>query len=263
MNFSFRLSFKRNFVMKKNILIICALSVELKIVKEQIKQINYKNVSIKYLLTWVGNYNTIYNLKSFLSTNVNPDFIINFWVVWKTENSSNDFFQVYRVFNWSNNNESIIPIYIKKLALKSLLSSEKVVTLEKDLLWEEYVDMESYWINYITSKEKIPLILIKKPFDTVWIESNKVSLELLKNDLKLFDYGSLIKDVDLYLEKNKDSKNIDLSFYKDYFKFTFSEFEIFKKNYNKLIAYDISFELFFTNNKELNKKDFLSKIDKI
>ena len=52
--------------MKHNILITCALNHELKIIKEEIRKLNISNLNIKYLISWVGNYNTIYNLKDYI-----------------------------------------------------------------------------------------------------------------------------------------------------------------------------------------------------
>lgn len=248
--------------MKYNILISCALSHELKIIKETIKKINIFNLDISYLITWVGNYNTIYNLKNHINKNWKPDFVLNFWVVWKASNSSDDFFQVYRIINASNKKESIVPIYFKALNLESILSSENVITNEKYLQWEDYVDMESFWINYVASKESLPVILIKKPFDIVWSKSNNVSIEELKNSLKSFDYERILTQIRKYLENNKKDL-IDLDYYKTYFKFTFSEFEIFKKNYNKMIAYKVDFDSFFEENRELAKKEFLEKLKEI
>ena len=66
------------------------------------------------------------------------------------------FFKYIEILNATNNKESIVPIYLKYLELKSILSSENVITKETDLFWEDYVDMESFWLNLVSSKEKIP-----------------------------------------------------------------------------------------------------------
>jgi hypothetical protein len=56
--------------------------------------------------------------------------------------------------------------------------------------------------------------------------------------------------------------NEDLDYYKDYFRFTFSENEQFKRNYSKLKAYNMDFKTFFEQNKELKKELFLSELEK-
>lgn len=252
--------------MKKNILFVCALPIELKIVKEVVKSLNLIDFKIDFLISWVWSYNVIYSIKDYLTKNDKPDFLINIWVCWVIDKTIfNDFFQVYRIKNSSNNKEILTPIYVKHLPLKSILSSEKVITNKNELLEENFVDMESFWIDFICTKEKIPFIIIKKVFDEVWEKSKDVNLEDIKSDLEKFNYKDLILSVWEWLEKNKKTIILDeelLKFYKDYFRFTFSEFEKFKKNYNKLLAYKKDFKAFFEENKKLSKKDFLDNLEK-
>ena len=247
---------------KYNILFCCALSQELKIVKNEIKKLNFQKLNINFLQTWVGNYNTIYSIKDYLNNNC-VDFLINIWVCGKiNKKAENDFFQVARIKNSSNLKESIVFIYLKLLNLNSILSSEKVITNNIDMIWENYVDMESYWFNLVSEKEKIPSIIIKKPFDFVSDESKKVDIEEMKNSLIHFDYENLLKEIDKYLDKNY-IESINLDYYKDFFSFTFQEFEIFKKQVNRYKAlYKKDFLDFFEQNKNLSKKDFLEIFDK-
>jgi hypothetical protein len=125
--------------------------------------------------------------------------------------------------------------------------------------------MESYGVDFIATKEKIPFIIIKKPFDIVSSESKKVNLKQLEGSLLSFDYQNIFEKIEVFLETNRkdDKKESRLEYYKNYFHFTFSEFEIFKKNYNKFIAYKINFEEFFAKNKSLNKKDFLEQVNEV
>lgn len=248
----------------KTILITCALSVELNIIKQKIKSLDFKGIKIDFLLTWVGNYNVIYNLKDYIEKKWKPDFLINIWVCWKVSKKvSNDFFQVYRIKNRSNSRESLIPIYFEFLKLDSILSSEEVITSSTQMFEEFYVDMESYGVDYIADKEKIACMILKKPFDIVWMESKNVNLDELKVSLELFNYEILINTIQRFLLENNKNILENLEIYKKHFKFSFSEFEIFKKNYNKLIAYDMNFSDFFEKNKTLNKKEFLKKINEV
>lgn len=247
--------------MKYKILFCIALPAELKIIKSEIKKLNISWLDIKFLLTWVWNYNVIYTIKDYISKNWKPDFIVNLWVCWHTWLEIQDIIQIYRIKNCSNNREDIIPPYLNFYKLESILSSEKVIIDKKNMLWEKYVDMESYWINYICNKEKITFVIIKVPFDLVWVESNNVSIIELIKKLENIKYIKLLEEIKLYLNNNQ-KKEIDLSFYKIHFSFTFSEFEIFKKNYNKFLAFWIDFEKFFDENKSLYKKDFLLEMKK-
>jgi hypothetical protein len=233
-------------IMKYKILFCIALPAELKIVKNEIKKLNILWLDIKFLLIWVWNYNVIYSVKDYISNNSKPDFIVNLWVCWHSLLEIIDVIQVYRIKNLSNDREEIVPLYLNLYKLESILSSEKVIIDKKNMLWENFVDMESYWINYICNKEKINFIIIKVPFDLVWAESKNVSI------------NSMIRKLEkkLYLINNQ-KKDIDLSFYKNYFSFTFSEFEIFKKNYKKFLAFWIDFDDFFERNNFMDKKTFL------
>jgi len=247
--------------MNKKILIVCALSQELKTVRNEIKKLKIANLDIKFFACWVWNYNAIYNIKDYLEKNSKPDFIINIWVCWKKEDKTPDnIFSVYRVFNKDSKKESLCPIYIDYLELKSILSSEKVIINSKDMIWENYVDMESFGIDYVCTKESIAYIMIKIPFDIVWKKSNSVDIDKLKKKISDSDYKPLLKKVSNYIEENK-KEEIDLSNYKDHFSFSFSEFEQFKKLYNKYIALKKwDFEVFFIKHKSLDKKSFLKKL---
>jgi len=220
--------------MKKHILITCALWVELKSAKSLIRQLNYKNFDVKFLNIWVWVYNTIYSIKDYLSKN-KVDFLVNFWVCWSVENASKDYFQVYRIKKLSDNKEILTPIYIDFLSLKSILCSDKIITKENELLDEQYVDMESFWIDFICEKEWVPFIIIKKPFDVVSNESKKVNLLDLQKSLLDFDFYTLFKKIDLFLNENK-KLDLDIEFWFLKRRCSFQEFEQIKKDINKRLS---------------------------
>ncbi len=248
--------------MKYKILFVCALPLELKVIKNIVNSLNIKSLDIKFLLSGVWNYNTIYNLKDYLLKNNKQDFLINIGVCGSIFTVISEYLQIYRIKNLSDSKEKLCPIYFRFWNnLESIASSEKIITDKKDLLWENFVDMESYWIDFICSKEKIPYSIFKIPFDEISSNSKKVSISELEESLKKFPYEDLLLSLEKYLKNQKKVREVDLSFYKEYFKFTFSEFEIFKKKYNKFIAFQKNFLDFFEQNKNLPKKDFLSKFD--
>jgi hypothetical protein len=123
--------------------------------------------------------------------------------------------------------------------------------------------MESFAVDFVATKEKIPAIILKKPFDFVSLDSKKVDIEAMQNSLKDIDYNFLLENIVSYLEKNtKNEENYD--FYKEHFSFTFSEFEIFKKLVHRYKAiHKKDFTDFFEKNKNLSKKDFLKIFDKV
>ncbi len=288
------------------VLFVVALPIELKIIKQEIKKIILKDIKVDYLLSWAGNYETIYNLKDYINKNWNPDFLVNLWVCgyvnnvipanagiyednippfvkgdrgflhFNNENNANNqlidprikseddisFIQIYRIKNLSDNKEKICPVYVNFWDLQSIACSEKIITDKTSILDEKFVDMESFWVDFIATNEKVPYIILKIPFDEIWKESKKVDLKDLENSFLSFPYEKLFLDIKNYLQKNEKKEKVDLSFYKDYFRLTFSEFEILKRNYNKFIAYKQDFEDFFEKNKELSKEKFLEKLQK-
>ena len=169
---------------------------------------------------------------------------------------------MYRILNGSNNREVVCPIYTQIFPLESIYCSEQIVTDSGILQWEKYVDMESYWIDYIATKHTIPYLSIKLPFDTVSKGSTYLDINEMQTALEVLDYNKIMKSISAYLDKNikVDIKSWDFEYYKNYFWFTFSENLIFIKNYNKFNAFGKNFEDFFEKNKNLSKKNFLEKM---
>lgn len=245
------------------ILICAALPSELKIIKEEIKKSNFRWWKIDFLLTWVWVLNASYAIKNYISEKKKPDFIVNIWVCGKITSKWGDFFQVYRIKNISNNREVICPIYVHIFWLESLACSDKIITNTPEL-WEEiFVDMESFWIDFICEKEKIPYVLIKKPFDRVSKGSKNVSLQDLENTLsEWLDGENIINKIVDFLEKNK--KNIFIEekvlAIKEKFQLTFSETEFLKKYINKEIAFHSDIKKILESFLSAEKKDILKKI---
>ena len=242
----------------KNILIVSAVSQELKAIKEKIKELNISWFKISYFSTWIGNYNMILNLTRFLENN-DFDFVVNIWVCWyKSEYIKS--FQVSRVLNLSNNKELIIPYIIDFLELRSIASSENIIYDWKKLLDESFVDMESYGFELVCDNFKIPRLLLKVPVDKIWIETKDFEFEKAKKLLKdNINYNLLFEKIDSYLSKIE--KNDDLEIYFKNFNFTFSEKEIFKKyyyRYKSLVEND--FDKYFEKNKLEVKKTFLNNL---
>ena len=256
---------KHSDVNHKIILFVAALPAELSSIKKEVKKLSLIWISAKFFLTWVWNYKALYNLKHYLDTSKEkPGFIVNIWLCGKTYAAPKDILQVYRILWWANWRELLCPIYIDFLQKQSILSNEKVITSETDMLWEQYVDMESYAIDIIWTEEKIPYILLKKPFDTVSHESKKIDVSKFKDCLSDIDYTGLIITIQKFLKKNHD---INETFRQKYLKetlkhynFTFSEKEIWKKWYARNIANWRDYQEFLNKNLKLEKKEFLTQL---
>lgn len=243
----------------KKVLIITALPQELKWVKDSI--IKSKNLSIDFLQTWVWNLNVVYSLKSYIFNKWKPDFIINIGACWCKNDKYKDFFQVYKIKNLSNNREVIVPVYTEYLDLKWIYCSDKIITSKNELIEEDFVDMESYWIDFICDKEKIPYILIKKPFDIVSKNSKKVDLEELKNSFKDLDYDKLLLLIEEFFNKEiwLNYEN-EIALLKEKFRLTFSETNILKNYINKKISFWENFLDIYNYLIWLEKEKFLEEI---
>lgn len=174
-------------------LLICAATWrEMKTIKNNIKNLNIPHLSVVFLTTGLGNYETIFSLTNYLLTHQEeqPDLILNIWIcgyIWKKLN----LVQISRIINASTNKESIVPIPQLLAPVNTCLCSE-IPVYENILNEENYiVDMESFAIDYVGQKLQIPRIILKVPFDHIWEETknfdHKKALELLEKNIKWED----------------------------------------------------------------------------
>ena len=193
------------------ILIVAAMPVELKAIKEWIKSANLKtNLNIDYLCCGIWNYDTISSLENYLTKNNEPTFIFNIWICgYRNINNEvkSDPIQVASVINIHTEKELIVPPFLKIAPLKTCFSGENVIYQKPEFnkIWitndEMFFDMESRWIEFIASKYKLPRLILKIPFDfiwdkSLWLEKTKQMdyvWDLLKN-LGYHDYLNKILD---------------------------------------------------------------------
>lgn len=175
------------------ILVCAATWGEMNVIKNTIKNLNIPHLSVSFLTTGIGNYDTIFSLTNYLLTHKEetPDLILNAGVcgyIW----TKKDLIQIARIINASTGKESIVPIPQIIAPVNSCFCSETPV-YEKKLNEENYVvDMESFAIDYVGQKFQIPRILLKVPVDQVGEETHAFDRDLA---LKL-------------LEKNIDWKEV-------------------------------------------------------
>ena len=170
------------------ILVCAATWWEMKIIKNNIKNLNLIWLSVSFLTTGIWNYETIFSLTNYLLTHKEetPDLILNIWVcgyVWEKL----ELVQIARIINASTGKESIVPVPQIIAPVNTCLCSETPV-YEKNLDEENYiVDMESWAIDYVGQKFQIPRILIKIPVDQVWEETlafdRDQALEILEKNI--------------------------------------------------------------------------------
>jgi hypothetical protein len=199
------------------ILVVAAMPIELKAIKQWIKSANLKmNLDIDFLCCWIWNYEAISSLQHYLTENKEEVFIRNIWVCWywnKDNEVKNDPIQVASVININNEKEFIIPPFLQLAPLKNCYCSENVISqlpkLNKDI-WEfeeMYFDMECWWIEFIASKYKYPRLILKVPFDIIWEDNDvrekdyKLLSERIWNLLSNLDYHKYINSIIEWISK--------------------------------------------------------------
>ncbi len=249
--------------------VLCAVATvwELKIIKEEIKKISPHNMRVSFLLLWIWNYKTILHLQEQL-INKKYDFIINLGVCGYSE-KYNKLIQISRIKNISNNKELIVPTFFRFSSLESIACSEVPVYSKNILNWENFVDMESYWLEIVCEKYSIPRIILKIPVDKIWEETKNFDFEKAKKFLsENIDYTKLIKNISKYLDQNNNVGVPLLEKYHQYYKMTFSEKLIFQKLYYKysVLIEDNwwkKFDIFIEENKNFNKKWLFQLLENI
>ena len=244
----------------KKILLVTALSQELNVIKSEIKKLKIPNLKVSYLSTWMGNYNMILNLTRFLEQNWDFDFVLNIWTCWY-KSDYKDFFQVIRIFNFSNKKELLVPHLINFWDFESIFCSEKVV-FDSEILWEEqFVDMESFGFELVCDSFSLSRAIFKVPVDKIWTETKNFDFSLASSYLReKIDYKKLFEEILKYLEKIPEKQDFDNYFSE--INFTFSQKEIFKKLFFKYKALvSDNFESYFEENKSLQKEKFLKNLE--
>ncbi|MDD3262433.1 MAG: hypothetical protein PHR61_01180 [Candidatus Absconditabacteria bacterium] len=171
------------------ILICAATGGEMKIIKNNIKNLNIIGLSVSFLTTGIGNYETMFSLTNYILTNKEekPDLILNIGVCGYIGKRIN-LVQVARIINSSTRKESIVPM-VKIIAPVSTCFCSEIPVYEKKLDEENHiVDMESWAIDYVAQKFQIPRILIKVPVDQVGDETKNFdrekALEILEENIE-------------------------------------------------------------------------------
>lgn len=151
---------------------------------------------LEYFCTGIGNYETIFSLSTFLTerSDASDFFIINIGICgyWnQTGEKPEKLIQIGRIKNCSTQKEALplIPFLFSKI--ESIWSSE--TPLLETIDEEGYVDMESRGIQLICERRKVPLLMLKVPFDRVGMETLAFDREKACNRLaENIDYEQLM-----------------------------------------------------------------------
>lgn len=210
----------------KNILIVCATGKEANVVKSMVKPLCIKDLNIQFFVCGMGMYETIFSLTKYLSCSPSPslnppafghplytkgdqeraiDFVVNIGVCGYTDKKEK-VIQVGRIVNAVTGKEMLVPIFVQFAPIKSIWCSDKP-TLNPSLIKEglDYVDMESWAVEYVCDKFKIPRMILKVPVDKVGDPQPplrgllyfKEAERLLKENV---EYRKLINSIDDHLK---------------------------------------------------------------
>lgn len=158
-------------MLKKNILIVCATSHELRVVKQELQKCDVHAVSCSFFCCGIGMYAAVHALTKKLTLEP-ADFVLNIGICgYNGQDVKNYvptmFVQVARTVNAYTHKELLPPPYLVLWSLVSLLCSETPVHDPLEMQGESYVDMESRAIEYVCQQFRIPRLLLKVPFDDV------------------------------------------------------------------------------------------------
>ena len=254
------------------ILVTTALSLELNPIKNKIKKLKLP-LKVGFFSTWMWNENIILNLTKLLKEK-HYDFIFNIWSCGYIS-SNYDIIQIAKITNLTNLKEKLPPIQVKLEKLhevitvplplknieishnKNLFYFEKNQIITSNIISQEtFIDMESYWFEIVCEKFSIPRIILKIPTDKIWEKFNSQTyLDKIKN----IDFEKYLTKIIDFLGSIPNQPNFEKYF--EHFKFTFSQKEIFKKLYFKYQALIGNFDNFFEENKNLDRKIFLKKLE--
>ena len=184
---------------------------ELKAIKEWIKSAALKvNLDIDFLCSGIWNYETISSLEHYLTEYKEPIFIRNIWICgYWNPNVENKFkqIQVASVINVHTEKEMIIPPFLQIAPFKTCFSGENVILAKpkfQKIIWtiddEMYFDMESRWIEFVSSKYKFPRLILKVPFDFIW-KNDWVNMLNYKENLWIMSDLLINLPYHVYLER--------------------------------------------------------------
>ena len=188
------------------VLFCCATYQELKVVKEAIKSLDFKqHLPFEYFCTWVGNYHSLFSLSQYLSQHGDSSyFLVNIGVCGYC-GSSLPCIQGSLIKHIQIQKEEIVPQPFLFAPLRTIISSEIPVDTLSMVAFETQknfvVDMESYGIEYVAQKLQIPCLFLKVPIDQIWEETQHFdyqdALEKLRTHL---DYHRLVECILVFLE---------------------------------------------------------------
>jgi len=181
------------------ILFVSATGQELSAVKTHIKTYHHAGVHCDFFCTGMGNYETIYALTKYLSDlaqkGIKYDFVVNIGICGYTK-SKPDLIQIARIFSISTQKEHLVPIFFEFAPLQSIACGERPALNEQELCGESYIDMESFAVEYVANKLKIPRLLLKVPIDRVGAETQTMDYKSAIQTLqKNIDRDLLLKKI--------------------------------------------------------------------
>ena len=198
------------------VLFCCATFQELKVVKEEIKNLKLKqHLPFDFFCCGIGNYGAIFSLTNFLKEHPGKYCIVNLRVcVYRGEKVS--CIQASVIHQIQIQKEQIIPQNFILAPLKHLISSEIPVKNEEEIqdffsLQEKTlgIDMESAGIEYVAQQFQFPRIFLKVPCDKIGVETEHFDYQQALQNLKTqINYQKLVDHLLEFLKKNEKSDSV-------------------------------------------------------
>lgn len=175
------------------ILVVCATGPEMRSVKKQIQTLKIPHLEVDFLTCGIGTYASIYILSTYLAGHT-VDVVINIGICGYKDNH-NGWFQVARSYNLQTHKELLIPIQSTVGTLSSIACSDIAIT-ESDLLGDEnFVDMESWGIEYVCAATKIARYIIKAPYDRIGHETKNMDYDDACASLDTIPYKDILLQI--------------------------------------------------------------------
>ena len=185
--------------MEKNnnkILIVCATSMEKKVI-QTIFQTNFEKKELKkfeFLICWVWNYTTILNLTKIFCTK-NIEKVINIWIC-GYKNEYKPIIQIWVTTNFQTQNELVVPIFKKLAPIEEIISTEK--QLQNFDFSQNYIDMESWGIEYVCNNFNIERYILKIPLDNVLenqLDQKKCTPDMIQIAFEKVDWKNILEKI--------------------------------------------------------------------
>gem|GEM_PF-838644 len=184
-----------------------------------------------------------------------PRIVVNIGVCGRKKHISTQWVQIYRIQHLGNKKEALCPIYTDIFPLQSIGCSDTIITHEADMYEETLVDMESFGIHFVCQKEKIPFLILKKPFDVVSPDSKHIQKETIIREVESIPMDMIWEKIEQFLD-TLPPRMVDISPFIEKYRLTWSQGQKLQFAVHRAIARGETWENLFRKLSEKTPKEF-------